>query len=226
MNQPKTPGAMVMVPAIATLEMMNAGWQEADRQGIDPESIEMQTIWFAMSSAAPAEQTPAVGWEPVEIGIGPDEVIEELKMMADMADNNEDPDDQLMYMRWLAAIRSANAKVAPLMSEIERLKKACADNFAATQAVEQSRAQVSTHRAKVIAELDTANARIAELEAQQGEPVAWQFQDPDGNWCGFMNERHYQATVSDGTWPIRALYAQAQPATEKVVLPGRKDASN
>lgn len=42
----------------------------------------------------------------------------------------------------------------------------------------------------------------------QGEPVAYQFQDRDGKWCGFMNERHYQSTVSDGTWPIRTLYAE------------------
>ncbi|MEE4662822.1 hypothetical protein V2L09_02670 [Pseudomonas alliivorans] len=68
-----------------------------------------------------APQPPALGDE-VEIGIGSDEVIEELKMMADMADNNEDPDDHMMYMRWLAAIRSANAQVAPLQAEIEQLK--------------------------------------------------------------------------------------------------------
>lgn len=71
--------------------------------------------------ARPVPQPPALGDE-VEIGIGSDEVIEELKMMADMADNNEDPDDHMMYMRWLSAIRSANAQVAPLQAEIEQLK--------------------------------------------------------------------------------------------------------
>ncbi|NWE69001.1 hypothetical protein HX857_09810 [Pseudomonas gingeri] len=59
-----------------------------------------------------------------------------------------------------------------------------------------------------------------EPDAQpQGEPAAYQFQDRDGKWCGFMNEQHYQSTVADGTWPIRALYAE-QPAPV-AVLPER-----
>ncbi|MGY2285219.1 hypothetical protein [Pseudomonas gingeri] len=52
---------------------------------------------------------------------------------------------------------------------------------------------------------------IQAMAQPQGEPAAYQFQDRDGKWCGFMNERHYQSTVADGTWPIRALYAE-QPA--------------
>ncbi|WP_148057457.1 hypothetical protein [Pseudomonas brassicacearum] len=43
-----------LVPIVATLEMKNAGWQECERQGVDPESIEMQTIWTAMHLSAPA----------------------------------------------------------------------------------------------------------------------------------------------------------------------------
>ena len=56
------PDGYVLVPSVADLTMKNAGWQEADRQGVDPESIEMQTIWHAMLAAAPhpvsGEQKP------------------------------------------------------------------------------------------------------------------------------------------------------------------------
>lgn len=56
------PEGYVLVPSVADLSMKNAGWQEADRQGVDPESIEMQTIWHAMLAAAPhpvsGEQKP------------------------------------------------------------------------------------------------------------------------------------------------------------------------
>lgn len=45
MNVPK---GYRLVPFVASMEMKNAGWRECDRQGIDPESIEMQTIWHSM----------------------------------------------------------------------------------------------------------------------------------------------------------------------------------
>ena len=45
MNVPK---GYRFVPFVASMEMKNAGWRECDRQGIDPESIEMQTIWHSM----------------------------------------------------------------------------------------------------------------------------------------------------------------------------------
>lgn len=38
------------------------------------------------------------------------------------------------------------------------------------------------------------------------QPVAWQFQDRDGRWHGFVDEQHRQNTIADGSWPIRALY--------------------
>lgn len=61
------------------------------------------------------------------------------------------------------------------------------------------------------AELATAPAVAAPaVEA----PAAWQFQDRDGVWCFFMNERHRQETIKDGTWPIRALYT-ATAASEQ-----------
>ncbi len=55
MNIPK---GLKLVPEVATLEMKNAGWRECDRQGIEPESIEMQTIWTAMHLEAPTPPQP------------------------------------------------------------------------------------------------------------------------------------------------------------------------
>ncbi|MEE4688790.1 hypothetical protein V2K77_01745 [Pseudomonas alliivorans] len=74
-------------------------------------------------------QPPALGGDQVEIGIGPDEIIEELLMMANMADDSDDHDGHLMYMRWLARIRSSDAKAAPLQAEIERLQSLSVTNI-------------------------------------------------------------------------------------------------
>lgn len=111
-------------PAVVLTEEMKRAARNAPLPMVLLDSIsarkdlEFESKFYAAIAAAP--QPPALGDE-VEIGIGSDEVIEELKMMADMADNNEDPDDHMMYMRWLAAIRSANAQAAPLQAELERL---------------------------------------------------------------------------------------------------------
>lgn len=48
-------------------------------------------------------------------------------------------------------------------------------------------------------------AKITEMKKQ--EPVRHEFQGRDGDWYPFINQRHYENTVADGTWPIRALYA-------------------
>lgn len=50
----------------------------------------------------------------------------------------------------------------------------------------------------------------AELAALRGqEPVASEFQSRDGTWHPFLDQKHYECTVLDGTWPIRALYTAA-----------------
>lgn len=52
--------------------------------------------------------------------------------------------------------------------------------------------------------------RLAALE-QAAEPVIYQFQAQDGTWRDFIDQRHYQNTVDDGRWPIRALYTHPAP---------------
>lgn len=47
----------------------------------------------------------------------------------------------------------------------------------------------------------------------EAQPVAWQFQDRDGRWHGFMDERHRLNTIADGSWPVRALYTAPPSAS-------------
>ena len=53
---------------------------------------------------------------------------------------------------------------------------------------------------------------LHECKAQpaQQEPVMHQYQSKDGVWRDFISQRHYEATVADGSWPIRALYTSPQ----------------
>ena len=61
--------------------------------------------------------------------------------------------------------------------------------------------------------IDAAIEIIEGIDAERGkEAVEHQYQDREGNWNPFINERHYENTVKDGTWPIRALYAAPPPA--------------
>lgn len=59
------------------------------------------------------------------------------------------------------------------------------------------------------AERDALAAKLKDLEGQ--EPVSREFQDRDGKWCGFIDDKHYQNTVADGSWPIRDLFARPVP---------------
>ena len=67
-----------------------------------------------------------------------------------------------------------------------------------------------------------ALTRPAQTEQQ---PVGYQFQDREGVWKQFMSEQHYEDTLADGTWPIRAIYAApilaAQPAEAEGVSNAR-----
>lgn len=56
---------------------------------------------------------------------------------------------------------------------------------------------------------------LRQLKAQQAEqkPAAYQYQARSGEWIQFLDQRHFDNTVADGTWPIRALYT-APPAAQ------------
>ena len=54
-------------------------------------------------------------------------------------------------------------------------------------------------------ERDNLRAKIEAMEKQK--PAKYEFQGRDGKWYPFIDERHYETTLADGSWPIRALYA-------------------
>ena len=100
---------------------------------------------------------------------------------------------------------NANAASVNIALEAERLQ---CENDALRAALQHEADCVEAAKA----EIEALRAKIAEMERQ--EPVRHEFQGRDGDWYPFINQRHYENTVADGTWPIRALYALpgAQPA--------------
>lgn len=48
------------------------------------------------------------------------------------------------------------------------------------------------------------------------EPASMQFQTPTGAWCDFINDKHRDDTIADGTWPIRSLYTATALAATRV----------
>lgn len=66
------------------------------------------------------------------------------------------------------------------------------------------------------------HAAIAELEAviaQPVEPVDCQFQGRDGRWHSFIGDEHKSRIITDGTWPIRHLFAAPQEPAAPGWLP-------
>ena len=52
------------------------------------------------------------------------------------------------------------------------------------------------------------NDKTEKTVTDEPEPAARQFQGRDGVWHNFVDERHLQNTVEDGSWPLRNLYTQ------------------
>ena len=50
------------------------------------------------------------------------------------------------------------------------------------------------------------------------ELVGYQFQGRDGAWNSFMDQRHYENTLDDGTWPIRAIYTPISEQSGKFAM--------
>lgn len=95
-----------VVPVEPTEEMYFAFCEARGAKG--------STFKEGLRAAILAAPVPPAGGEP-------DEIIDELKMMADMCSDNEDPEDQLMYMRWIARIRRGDAEVTRLQAELKQL---------------------------------------------------------------------------------------------------------
>lgn len=65
---------------------------------------------------------------------------------------------------------------------------------------------------------------FAAPEIQQ-EPVKHEFQDREGTWHPFIDQRHYENTINDGAWPIRALYAFPPDAQAEIAKRDERIAS-
>ena len=76
-------------------------------------------------------------------------------------------------------------------------------------------------RKEAAAEITRLRARIEAMEQQ--EPVKHEFQGRDGVWYPFIDQRHHENTVADGSWPVRALYTLpgAQPAPSVQDVPAK-----
>ena len=74
------------------------------------------------------------------------------------------------------------------------------------QAVDALDAALSDDHPYINKCIDAAESLRAAIEQPESEPVEFQFQDTNGKWCPFLDQRHYDNTAADGRWPIRALY--------------------
>lgn len=71
--------------------------------------------------------------------------------------------------------------------------------------LQQLNAERNERELALMAKLEAAEKEIAAMKQQ--EPVKYEYQGRDGVWRQFLGQQHYENTVSDGAWSIRALYA-------------------
>jgi hypothetical protein len=55
--------------------------------------------------------------------------------------------------------------------------------------------------------------RPAPITQPECEPVCYEYQARSGLWFPFIDQRHHDNTVNDGTYPIRPLYTHPAPFT-------------
>ncbi len=136
--------------------------------------------------------------------------------------------DVLSASSTMEVLRLARDEIMVLADEVMELRAALQHE---ADCVEAAKAEVKVLRAepaglrssmefrtsligRTEAERDALHAKVAAMEKQ--EPVKHEFQWRDGVWHPFIDQRHYENTVADGSCPVRALYAlpvaQAQPA--------------
>lgn len=240
-NQPKTPGA---IDRVSILKDANVSYSAHTGAKVltevellaDARSIVSQhnTSNFtsrvldelAQTIAKPAAQPPAVGGEP-EVDTESFEYKLEYLGSIDRCDvacghygdkfhrwDDEGPyveyEDHLKHIDlYEAEVERLTAHVAPLLADIERLK------------AEINEPEWDAMVTKLENKNESLRARIAELEAAQGQPVAWRFKEysdnPKSQWLYTEKENRVPPDRDS-----QKLFRQAQPATAKVVLPDEK----
>ena len=65
--------------------------------------------------------------------------------------------------------------------------------------------------------IDLLQSKLAEKD--DVEPDVYQYQSRDGEWKDFINKKHFEDTLAEGSWPIRALYTHPvkQPMTDSEI---------
>ena len=196
-DQLKTPGAMVLVPR----QLLQCAYSSVAYLALRGDDVGTSNVPTADALRAlldtVAEQTPAVGGEPEVLGY--------------RIESPEGPDfahaDTQLDLAYIASLPGWEVKplidrahIAPLLTELKALK--------------HLKEYVTRPMRERCAERDALLTRIAELEAQQGEPVA--YADPkafDNFKSGIATHEWMWAFPDNGLQP---LYRQAQPDTAKV----------
>lgn len=105
-----------------------------------------------------------------------------------------------LYIRWLETFKEAEA----LRKDADR-----------RATLSQQPEPTDTYTA-----VDMATAAAQGFRDGQAamELVGYQFQGRDGAWNSFMDQRHYENTLDDGTWPIRAIYTPISEQSGKFAM--------
>lgn len=135
----------------------------------------------------------------------------------------------------LKELAAMGAELGAAKAEVERLREVLSRiaNLPMYQCSTENDYRLSAAKAMAVAALsqrpeptDTFTAVDMATAAAQGfrdgqaamELVGYQFQGRDGAWNSFMDQRHYENTLDDGTWPIRAIYTPISEQSGKFAM--------
>ena len=124
-----------------------------------------------------------------------------------------------MKEEWLfpgAAVPVDVGTTAALVAEIKRLIDVVGD-LILKQGPDYERGFVDGMQKQAQSSVDNAVNAMAQ---PQQEPVRYEFQVRDGTWHPFLDKAHYENTVEDGAWPVRALYTstpQRKPLADEEI---------
>ena len=154
-DQPQTPGAMVLAP-VKLLETIEKSWRIPNGCPASVSEEVGEIIRNGLSElrailAAPAEQSPAVGGEPIT------RWHPQKTPIGTVAKPHSEGD--------FVTLEDHCAHVAPLRAEIERMRALLGNSYSAGVALSK--------------EIDQLNASTTELEAQIAKANNWQHLKPD-----------------------------------------------
>ncbi|MBC3948307.1 hypothetical protein [Pseudomonas folii] len=236
-NQTK-PGAMVLLPRELAKTVMY--WVERANQNGDEDLPE----FFQLRAILDAEQPPAVGGEPEVLAW----IIQYGSVLPGITGQRSVQIKDPAPCSGRVTELIDRAHVAPLLAEIERLRNGFFQKVTDADLKEISDfvgdgdlptksffmrpdaaylANVTMH---MVRDVQAMRARIAQLEAAQGEAFGYWRVHPDtplqGMFLAWREESNQDILSAEKMgYSITKLYRQAQPTTAKVVLPERREIS-